>query len=306
MSRRALEIGSAVAAWQARGGLVGFGTFTVRHHKGQGLIAVWDAVQRGWARVTQGSSWISDKGRYGVFGWVRVVEVTIGRHGWHVHVHALFLLDGKVTQTGMAAFHAGMFGRWSAGVTAAGFRAPLMVGQDFRLVTDGDLGELARYFSKAVDMGGTGSAPHPRARGEERPSSAHAVALEFTQTQTKGARDGLGTVPPWRLLDSVLEDGCADSLDSWHEWERGSKGRRQITWSGGLRKALGLAVEKSDDDVAAEELGGSDLLLITSEGWREMVRQYRLIPQLLSVTESGGLAAARDFLTTHRIEFMEV
>jgi hypothetical protein len=306
MSRRALEIGAAVAAWQAQGGVVGFGTFTIRHRNGQGLIGLWDAVQAGWHRVTQGKAWVTDKGRYGVFGWVRVVEVTTGRNGWHVHVHALFLLDAKATPTTMGAFHGGMFKRWSKGVMKSGYGAPLLAAQDFRLVTDGDLGELARYFAKAVDTGGSGSGSEGPGGAPDRTSAAHAVALEMTQTLTKGARNALGTVPPWRLLDAVLEDGCADSLDSWHEWEQGSKGRRQISWSFGLRKALGLCAEKSDDEIAAEELGGANLLLITAAGWRSMVRNFRLIPQLLTVTERGGLAAAELFLNANHIEYSEV
>jgi hypothetical protein len=220
-------------------------------------------------------------------------------------------VTAKTNTTTAAAFFASMQARWVKGVTAAGYKAPLSVAQDHRLVTDGAVGEFARYFSKAVDHGQAGPASGNGAGAEgpartSRGTAAHAVALEFTQNQSKSARTNLGTVPPWRLLDLVLEDGDAEALDSWHEWERGSKGRRQISWSQGLRADLGLTAEKSDEDVAAEELSGSDLLLITSDGWRQMVAAYWLIPQLLTVTEAGGLHAARKFLDSHGIDFEEI
>jgi len=311
-ARRQLEIQAAICAWYVAGGRVAFSTFTMRHQAGDGLQTLWDALQGAWGALTSGAPWGRAKDRSGLAGWLRLVEVTLGPNGWHVHIHALMFVGGKATTTTAGAFFASMQARWVKGVTAAGYTAPLSVAQDHRLVTDGAVGEFARYFSKAVDHGpaltaagnasGVPEAPARTSRG----SAAHAVALEFTQNQTKGSRSRLGTVPPWRLLDLVLIDGDADALDAWHEWERGSKGRRQITWSQGLRDSLGLTVEKSDEDVAAEELSGSDLLLITSDGWREMVVNYWLIPQLLTVTEAGGLHAARNFLDAHGIDYEEL
>lgn len=307
MMRRAIDVGALLASWHAQGGRLMFATFTMRHRKGQGLRALWDGVQRGWARVTQGKGWVGDQARGSVAGWVRVVEVTYGANGWHVHVHAVFLVGPKATVDLVDGLHGSMVRRWSAGVVAAGFASPLAIGQHARLVLDSHVRELAAYFSKAVDLPGSGQgAGDAPARPRTSPGPGEALALELTQTATKAARTAHGTLPPWRLLDDVLDDGDADALDRWHEWEDGSRGRRQISYSVGIRERLGLGSVKSDDDVAAETPGDDDLVLITSSGWSQLVRLPHLIAQLLDSADSGGLAAARRFLDAHRIDYMEV
>jgi len=107
------------------------------------------------------------------------------------------------------------------------------------------------------------------------------------------------------LIDEWFGDGDADAMTLWHEFEKASKGRRQITWSKGLRETLGLIVEKSDEEIAAEELGSKadDLLYITKDGWRDVVKNPPLIPQILEVTERSGLTGLRALLDEHCIEY---
>jgi hypothetical protein len=110
----------------------------------------------------------------------------------------------------------------------------------------------------------------------------------------------------WDLLDDVFSSGDADALDRWHEWERASKGRRQITFSRGLRARLGMLVEEqTDEEIAAEEVGSSadDLVAITDEGWREVVRRPVLQPQLLAAARTGGLTAVRQVLEAEGIGY---
>lgn len=285
MARRALEVGAAVALWQARGHPVVFGTFTMRHHEGQALADLWASLSRAWGKVTSGRAWVEERAAYGVVGWLRVVEVTIGRNGWHVHVHALFFPERPLSADGLTAWHAAMFGRWSRALLRSGLASPLLVAQDLRIVTGPADADLARYFTKAVDQG-------------------KALGMELTHTQSKRARTANATDSVWRLLDGV-EDGDADDLVLWHEWERASKGRRQIAWSQGLRQLLGLLREETDDEIAAEEVGTreDDLVLIEPEGWDVLVRAPALIGHLLDAAERGGLPAVREFLNSHRVRF---
>ncbi len=286
MARRAVELGAAVAVWQSTGGAVAFATFTMRHHKGQGLAALWDALSSAWGKVTSGSQWIKDKQRHGIAGWVRVVEVTHGANGWHVHVHALLFLEGKQTPATVEQLHSRMFGRWSRRLLHLGLSAPLMIGQDCHLVTDAGDDDLAAYFTKATD-------------------GAHRIGLEVTQTQSKAARGRHKTRPQWGLLDDVEVLGLAESVDLWHAWEKGSKGRKQMTWSLGLRDRLGLLREASDEEIADEEHGSAedDLALIDAEGWRHLTRTPVDLADLLTTTEAGGLTALRAFLDARSITY---
>lgn len=285
MARRALEIGAAVELWQAQGGRVGFVTLTMRHRKGQRLLTLWDALQKAWRRVTTGKAWLADREAYGVAGWLRVVEVTYGKNGWHVHVHALAFLDAGLVDPDLAGLHGAMFKRWSAGLASSGVGRPLMVGQDAKLLTGAADADLARYFTKSVHGG-------------------HRVGLEFTASQTKAVRSAHGTRAVWGLLDDVIDLGDADSLDLWHEWERTSKGRRQLTWSQGLRDRLGLTAEQSDESIAGEELGSKDdeLVLLTAAGWSVIVGGLHMAG-LLDVAEKQGLTGVRSFLDRVRAEY---
>jgi hypothetical protein len=279
MARRTLEIGAGVEAWEERGGQVAFGTLTLRHWSGHRLEDLWACLSRAWAKVTSGRAWILNKKRYGIAGWLRVVEVTWGVNGWHVHVHFLLFLESSTVPRDLDGLKRSIFGRWSSALKALGLPTPLLAGQDLRVLNGPADEALAGYFTKAVHG--------PRSIGQE-----------LTNSQSKTARGGHKTHSVWEFLDDVIDAGDADALDRWHEWQRGSKGRRQLTWSKGMRELLGLRFEKSDEDVAAEELGtnADDLVIITAAGWRTVIACRLRVAILESVYRQGfkGLRALLD------------
>jgi hypothetical protein len=285
MARRNLEIGAAVEAWESRGGTVAFGTQTMRHFSGQSLEGLWTCLSKAWGKVTTGRAWMLNKKRYGIAGWLRVVEVTFGVNGWHVHVHFLLFLEPSTVATDLDALKDSMFGRWASALKSLGLPSPLKAGQDLR-VLDGPADEaLAGYFTKAVHG--------PRSIGQE-----------LTNTQSKRARGVHKTRTPWEFLDDLIDTGDADALDRWQEWQAGSKGRRQLTWSKGLRELLNLRAEKSDEDVAAEELGSKldDLVIITAAGWRVVVAG-RLRVQILESVYRQGFKGLRALLDVMGVEY---
>lgn len=285
MARRAFEVGGALAVWQMAGKGAAFGTYTMRHHMGQSLDLLWPALTSAWRSVTMGAPWIRLKARFGVVGWCRVVEVTIGPNGWHVHTHVIFFLE-ESTPLLVAQLHDAVFARWRAGIVRAGLAEPLRSGQDMHVVGGPADESLASYFAKI-----------------DRPRN---LGLEMTQTQSKSARGEFGTDPVWSLIDRI-ETGDADALDRWHEWERVSRGKRQISWSGGLRQMLGLMAEQSDEEIAAEEVGSSndDLVFITAAGWERVLSVPTLsLADVLQVTERQGLSGLRALLDAEGVEYL--
>jgi hypothetical protein len=285
MARRQLEIGAAVELWKDQGGQVLFGTMTMRHWTCHRLDDLWASVSKAWGRVTGGKAWISNKKRFGIAGWLRVVEVTFGRNGWHVHIHYLVFLEAWAVRADIEVLKASMFGRWAGAMASLGLPAPLMQGQDLRLLDGAADQQLSRYFTKAV---------HQNKR----------IGLELTSTQTKTARAIYKTYSVWRFLDDVIDNGDADALDHWHEFQRASKGRRQLTWSKGIRERLNLRAEKSDEDIAVEELGtkDNDLVLITAAGWK-IITTHRLMVPILETVENQGLSGLHAMLDSWQIEY---
>lgn len=286
MARRALEIGAAVATAPSHGLSVALQTLTVRHRAHEPLDRVWDGVAGGWSRATSGKYWLADRRRVGLVGYCRVQEVTIGRNGWHPHCHTLLFARGLDTAS-LEVLHQSMWERWARGVKASGLSAPLPHASDVQLVGAADLvgTKLGEYLTKGAD-------------------ASRALGMELTQTQSKVARAVHSTVPVWDLLDSAVH-GEADPLWLWHEWERASKGRRQITWSQGLREMLGIrAAEQSDEEIAAEEMGTEDdtVVVITRAGWDSLVRRPWLIVQVLEAAEQSTPKTFSEWLWTNAVD----
>lgn len=91
------------------------------------------------------------------------------------------------------------------------------------------------------------------------------LAYEVTGSHAKEGRAG-GRAPFELLADAV--EGEADAIERWWEYERGSRDRRQLTWScrsRNLRALAGLGRERTDDKIAKEELGGDDVLTLDAD-----------------------------------------
>jgi hypothetical protein len=263
----------------------------MRHGPNDRLAKLWGGLAKGWGNATSGKYWVAAKQDFGVEGYVRVVEVTHGKNGWHVHVHALIFAKGITGEAELVSLMEPMWGRWSRGLQSQGLRAPLPVGSEWHII-GGDLSgtALGEYLAKGAGAAG-------------------AIGAELTQTQSKIARGVHSTSAHWSILNDGPVNGEVAGLKLWREWEKGSKGRRQIAWSQGLRERLGLVLEeKSDEDVAAEEVGTRDdtVVWITRNGWAALVATPALIGQVLTAAESLRPADFSAWLSGKSIEHRRV
>jgi hypothetical protein len=231
--------------------------------------------------------WRKDREAVGLIGYTRAAEVTYGSNGWHPHTHALLIMRAGVTDSELERVCGDLIDRWSARAVWRGLAAPLPGVQDWRRVSSSDVATVTEYLSKT-----------------HKDVDPATIGLELTYTQSKTARTIYSTRSMWDVLEGAVTLGTAADVRVWQEWERTSKGRRALVWSRGLRERFALAPEQSDDEIAAEELGSDEdtLVTITAEGW-DLLARYRphLIPQILSVTESGGWAALAAFLSENGI-----
>jgi hypothetical protein len=276
-STRAEEISSAAARWDLAGNSVYMVTLTAPHDLGMKLSALLPVIADGFRSVISGRAWLRVKARAHVVGTIRSVEITHGMNGWHPHLHVLVFIEGAPGADGLAALGAHVRARWEAFITGAGYRPP---DELHGVVIDRctSAAEAGAYIAKMQD----GRAP----------------GNELARGDLKQGRNGHRT--PLEILDGFRWTGDFADLALWHEYERATKGHQAITWSKGLRKLL-AAPERTDEEIAAEEIGGDLVTIIEGSAWRSIVAVPGLPGFLLDEAERGGAGAVAATLARHGI-----
>lgn len=276
-AQRAEEIAQVVEAVHAEGGSAALLTLTLRHRKGQRLADLWSATTYAWGRVTSGKAYQQERERFGITGWVRSTETTYGEAGWHPHCHVLILFDSPMSPEMVEALGDSLWPRWERAVTRRGYSAVAeRGGLDVRVVNPGSDG-LGRYLQKIAFEAAGG--PWKRGREESR--------------------------TPFELLADTMATGLADDFDLWAEFEQASHGRKALSWANGTRERYRLAPERSDQELADEELGTADddVLALPAETWRAVRDRAE---ELLTVAETGGVTAATEWLRARGLAWSRV
>jgi hypothetical protein len=290
LARRSIETGVLLLGWENLGGRHVMGTLTMRHHRGHSLRQEWDALAKAWTSVVGSRVYRKWKQRLGSPGLVKVVEVTYGDNGWHVHLHFVLLVGGECTSDDVAELGRWLMPKWERSLAAAGMPGALPVGQDLKLVEGVEAAsQLGEYLSKATAYG-----------------SAEALGRELFSSWSKGSRSVHSTEPVWRLIEAFAETGDLGLLKLWHEYERDSHGRKQMAWSNGLRELMAIGPEKTDEEIAAEEAGDRDLVHISRDGWQAVLSASWPAVRILEVLEQKGVGALCRFLDEMAIEHQEV
>jgi hypothetical protein len=267
---RALEIAEAAGNWHRAGNTVLMVTFTMPHEFGMPLADLLPTVTRGFRSVISGRAWLRVKDQVPIVGQMRSIEVTHGPNGWHPHAHSLVFIEGQADAVQLAAFGIHARAKWARFVTRAGYRVPSdLHGVKIDVCTSA--AEAGLYIAKTQDGKSPGN--------------------ELARADLKSGRAGHRT--PFEVLGEIADTGDLAGLPLWLEYEQATKGHQAITWSAGLRKLLlGVAPERTDEEIAAEEVGGGLVLEFTPEAWRVVTRVLGLETMLLEAFEQGGPAEA--------------
>lgn len=291
LARRSLELGAALLTWETSGGRMVMITLTQAHHRGHRLAVELDAQAAAWKSISRSSGWAKWRRRLGSPGFVKVPEITYGlANGWHAHQHAVLLVDGAVDAETVEAFGDWLIAKWTRLLVAAGMPGARSIGQDVHLVEALEaVADLGSYLVKSTAYG-----------------AAESLGRELFGSWSKNARGVHSTEPAWRLAEEFGETGDAELLDLWLEYERSTKGRRQVAWSRGLRELLDVGQEMTDEQIADEVAGDEDLVQITPAGWETAWRSPAPTCLILAALEDGGVPGLRAYLDAAGIEYAEV
>lgn len=294
---RATELERIMAHYLAKGGYVVLVTLTLRHNKGHRLDELWQGIAKAWGAVTGGRAWQQEKQACDLAGWVRATEITHGYlNGWHPHLHVPLIFHRKPSREDIQLMTEGMFARWSNKLVQLGFEAPdrdnhgldvqypdLSAAEHVRGRTTEELiGNWSRYVCKGL--------------ATETTLGAQKEAKNGNRTTMQLLRDAL---TPYQLTcpdGSVIETTDETALALWHEYERVSKGRRQLEWCRdpdfkALRESLAETSKQDDEEIAETEIGTADddIAVIPADSW------YEIAPRawaLKHAAEQGGREAA--------------
>ena len=261
---RSAEVGEALKTWckKSPDHRVYFLTLTIAHDRTQALSQLWDAVAKCWRGVTQGAAWRGnekiegDKKRFGIEHWVKSTEVTHGKNGWHVHIHASLLVSKRASNQSIEELGDRIFARWKNAAVKIGLKAPSREhGIDIAEISaETDRKKLANYLTKSQFVG---------------------LGAELSSGGLKTAKGGNRT--PFQILDDTTSEDAsvrASSIALWREWESSSSGRRQMAWSKGAKAELGVAdmtdqeLLELDENRQLEEL--KKIALITAMEWKKI------------------------------------
>lgn len=286
-AERSRELADVIENHHDRGGHVAMLTLTMRHNARQSLQALWGPLGAAWNIATaQNHPVRAARAAAGVMGFMRTVEATHGRNGWHLHIHALVFLEPGADLEQLGELDEVIAAGWIGALTRKGMPAPTRAhGCELRLLELGAArAEVSRYFAKASYLG-------------ER-AAAKRAAGEVTQTSTKAA--GYGNKTPWQLLDDAIA-GDQRARRLWSEWETVSRGRRCHTWSRGLRRALQLDDELTDEELAdlpAQTTPPTPMLRFTTPAWDQwLVHHPHAHPALLNAADTASTTRALKVLT---------
>lgn len=289
-ARRRDEVAELVAHAQAEGAEVSMLTLTMRHHHGQQLEALWDALSYGWSRLTSGRAWQQFEQQAGIVGYVKSTEITYSDlNGWHVHLHVLIVTSRSIYIPIACQRAQGrarnpypieyrlpkdiISERWEKALKAKGVEViPERGGVDWDVASDAE--KLANYVTKFGN----------------KASASDRISAEMTLGQYKQARKNSSRTL-WQVLEDAVETGDMDDIEVWQEYERVSHRHRAMTWSHGLRDWAGLGVEQSDEEIAEEVAGDRVVALIDADSWRRVV-QPRAAELLDALQDSEDCALA--------------
>lgn len=213
-----------------------------------------------------------------VLGTVKALEVTHGRkrpvnNGWHPHHHDLLFAGSKgsadkFTFKDTKNWSDELYRRWAACCVAAGLGLPT---QKHGLKLD-DATLALHYITK------------------------WGVDDELVKGHTKKSNEG---ETPWDFLRAVLADpNDKHAGQLFVEFATAFRGKRQLTWSKGLKAHFGIG--EVSDECLAEKLEASAIYLgsITIEQWRAVLKVEGRVKVLELAEGPGGWDSVQEYLSS--------
>lgn len=307
---RSLEIKQALEWANGQNLRVQLMTLTARHDYSDRLIDLMARMSESFADMKRGRSYRRIVKDAGLAGYIRAVEMTHGRHGWHVHYHIVVLSRKGLPDAELRA--AWVRALCSHGVVdaddARAYDDAVQHSFDLRTVgTDAfSVAAVSEYLGKddrAVWYDVDGSEIRVDSTGEVAKQQAiEGAAKELGLANTKLGRKSNRS--PFQILRDMFVADLADDVAFSHdmrlviEYLLATKGRKQQFWSKGLKAAAGI-VERSDEEIVDDEQESAKILWgLTRQHWDALRKHGFVTDYLRDVAQTQSLSAVQVFFDT--------
>lgn len=310
-ARRAEENLTAIKWALAQGYRISMITLTATHNKSERLNGLMKRFVGAYARFGRSKTMKRVRERVGYVGCIRAMEMTYGVSGWHYHAHVLYITESD----SMKAFSTDLRDAWlraleSEHVFDSGDERAARAARDHAFhvedmfvddVDDSQCVSVADYLAKSASDWEAGIFDENIIRGEREKGLAAETAMMNTKLGRRQNRT------PFQLLrDAILVDPDDRERDAEYmrdaalfvEYALATKGKKQIFWSRGLKKKVGIT-DVSDENLAEEtEENGAIIYGLTREHWRVLRRDGWMGEYLRDVASQGSRAVTQAYFDT--------
>jgi predicted transcriptional regulator len=250
-------------------------------------------MRQAWSYRAALAAWGGSKNVKFVTAW----ELTWSPlNGWHYHQHILlFVLDRALMTWEPDAFEAVARKEWQRAAAKHGLTMNAH-GFDF-VKTEGAISD---YITK------WGHEPARRPWGaEDEATKAHSKSGRVVVAGMKKTAH----ITPMQML-GLLDEGITSLFGHdlgalFQQYAAAVKGKAQLKWSPGLRKALGLGKEKTDAELVEETSETSEVHgLLTVKGWQALVGNDARADLLEQVRAGADFAAVAAWLAGLGIRYL--
>lgn len=280
---RRKELQQAINTWAKQGGEVYMMSLTFPHLDHQSLEANLKRFTEALKKFKNSKPYKRIMAAAGSAGSIRALEVTHGSNGWHPHTHDLvFSMPDQLELLQQLQMV------WIEILIKVGLADRTQINDMMQAAFDVKNGDYAAEY--VAKFG------HEASEKSKSLTDSHwGASNELTKSHAKVGKR-LGGRTPFTLLMAYAE-GDSDAGELFQEFAKQFKGKRQLFWSPKLRKALALnEEEKTDAEIAAEELPERELVIILDhEKWR-LVLSRNARCQVLEAAAKGGAEAVTRLL----------
>lgn len=246
---RRRELSAGLVAHVGGGGAAYLLTLTFPHEADHQLAALLPRFVKARQKLQNSKTWkrvMADAGR---IGSVAALEFTVSvEHGWHPHLHVLILANPRGLGEGEPVNEAG-----DLASTAIDELKTTWV--NILLKTGlGDGTKIDHMRQHALNVrGGNQAAEYIAKYGrDERWGQSSELTKTYAKQGAAGIRDGYQHFTPFQLL-TWAANGDGWAIAKFKEYAEAVRGKRAITWSPGLKKALGIHADRDDDEIANDD-----------------------------------------------------